>query len=123
VSEEAPGNTGLNTVLVILCMLMVLFGGGCAMMLIGWPDFIVLIVVPLAIVVVNVTMIAVLLDRLKGRYWPLFVIVGVIDLLIAGFFFVASGGVGLFQSLIPVLFVLKGVLSFIHASRSKGQAA
>lgn len=115
-STAPAGNDGLKTILLILCVLMVLFGGGCAVMLLSWPGLLMFVVIPIAIIAVNVTMIMALLGRLKGRYRPLFILVGLVDLVIVGFF-ATSGGNGLYGTLVALLFLLKGVLSFVYAAK------
>ena len=111
----------MKIILTIFCVLAALFGGGCAMMLIGSAGPI--SILPLAILVFN-GLILYGLWSANSAWRPAFYILGAVDLLIAvvGLFLMGSGGIRLsgpdgILLLLPLAFAAKGILTLVYARR------
>jgi hypothetical protein len=120
--------------LAIMCGIMVLSMGGCAVLLLtpqsssnidlGGP----LVLLPIALLVLNLLVLGGLLGW-KLRWRPAFYILGIIDLLVAAgmLFAIATAGSDPILRSMTVLFVmvaivsaLKGILTFICAKKLAG---
>ena len=109
----------MKYVLIILCGLMVLFAGGCAVLAVMAGP---LALVPAAFAALNVMIIFALLT-VKPQWRWVFYILGVIDLM-------AAVAVGLFEpgflgdkltfEAVAAILGLKGILSIIFAARQRG---
>lgn len=111
----------MKIVLTILCGLMALFGGGCALMIANGAGTITLL--PLAILIFN-ALILFALWGWKTPWRPAFYILGIIDLLIAAGFAIAVAASGRDAQYIAVpflmaaaVFALKGALTLIYAQK------
>jgi hypothetical protein len=109
----------MKIVLTIFCVLLAVFGGGCAIMLGGQVGPLVLL--PLGILVFNGLILAALWGW-KKPWRPAFYILGVIDLLIAlglGIVLVPMianyGSMDLLLVVPCAAFALKGVLTLMYA--------
>jgi hypothetical protein len=110
----------MKIILSIFCVLMALFGGGCALVLLN-ASVGILILLPLAIFVLNGLILAALWGW-KAPWRPAFYILGAIDLLIAigiGISLFASAltqdPVGFFFGLAVAAFAIKGILTLVYA--------
>lgn len=111
----------MKVVLTILCALVALFGGGCAVVLFGNAGLLSLL--PLAVLVLNGLVVYGLWSA-DQRWRPAYYILGVVDGLIAIGLFITFFSAGLNSSgpdgvllLLPLAFLGKGVLTLIYARR------
>ncbi len=107
----------MKVLLAILCLIMILFGGGCAVALGGAGTFSLL---PIGIVALNGFVIAALFGWTKPAQ-PVFYVLAVLDFIVAiGFTIMALGFGGLDQELIIWAglliggFALKGALTWLY---------
>lgn len=104
----------MKYVLAILCGLLVLFMGGCAVMALAAGP---LALIPGGLAALNV-MIILAIFQAKRQFLPAFYVLGIIDLLVAVAAAVAAPSMGTDGALFwlaAALFAVKGVLSLIFA--------
>jgi len=115
----------MKTLLIILCSIMLLFGGGCAIVLGGFRETGPLILIPLAVAVLN-GLVLVALFGMSQPFRPAFYVLMVADIFIAAATlfstFAFSGGD---TSIIPWSlamaggFALKGFLTWRYLAEAK----
>jgi hypothetical protein len=109
----------MKYVLAILCGLLVLFMGGCAVLaLAGGP----LALIPAGLAALNV-MIIIALFKVRPQFLPAFYVLGIADLLVAigaGIAAPTMGSDGTLFWAAAGLFALKGVLTLVFARQQKG---
>lgn len=121
----------MRNILAIMCGLVVLFMGGCAVILLvpqsssnisTGP----LMLIPIALVLLNLLVLGGLLGW-NLRWQPAFYVLGVIDLLVAVGSIVAlvtAGSDPILRSMsalfviVAVVFAFKGIITFIYAKKS-----
>jgi hypothetical protein len=113
----------MKIILTIFCVLMALFGGGCALILLN-ASVGPLLLLPLAIFVLNGLILAALWGW-KTPWRPAFYILGTIDLLIAigiGITIFASAlgqdSIAFFFWIAVAAFAIKGILTLAYAKDS-----
>lgn len=113
----------MKLVLAAMCGLMALFMGGCAILSVVAMPFPLL---PGAVAFLNLAMLAVLFNWKNLQWRPAFYILGVIDVIVAGFLAVVGADMGptdrMFFFALGAAFLLKGVLSFVYAKKNDGAA-
>jgi hypothetical protein len=110
----------MKIILTVFCVLMALFGGGCALVLLNASTGPFLLI-PLGILVLNGLILAALWGW-KAPWRPAFYILGVIDIVIAigWLIFLFSAGLtrdpsGFFVGLVVAAFAIKGILTLAYA--------
>ncbi|MFO1089376.1 MAG: hypothetical protein U1E46_07320 [Hyphomicrobiales bacterium] len=112
----------MKNALIILCILMVLFGGGCVVMIVSIPGVWPLAVAPLALIVLNAILLAALTGRI-GTSRVFFYLMGAADILIGLASVVVQAGGSVYDLLAFLFFGAKGLFTILYArSLAGGQA-
>lgn len=115
----------MKIILAILCGLMALFGGGCAITLLGLGasesdfSFAPLILIPIGVALLNILALVALFATKTVRTWPLYVLAGIDGLVVAAVLLptllYATASDAMFGYITAGGFLLKGLLSFVLA--------
>jgi uncharacterized membrane protein HdeD (DUF308 family) len=111
----------MRLILAAMCVLMVLFMGGCALVSVSVMP---LPLLPAGIAVLNLMMLAVIFKRTQKRWPAAFYILGVIDLVVAILAVVSAINSGPQEAplfyLSAFAFLVKGVFSILYIRRKPG---
>ena len=115
----------MKIILAILCGLMALFAGGCALTALGFGvsagdmSFAPILLIPIGVALLNILALVALFSTKTVRTWPLYVLAGIDGLVVVTTLFptllYATSSEAVFGYLTAGGFLLKGLLSFVLA--------